>query len=650
MKAPYVFDEFFVSNLEESISPFLTLNSQKWGKNLSLKSASIAAFLLCTSLLFSYISPPTSSLFLSFVFFLVGTPALLAAFDDLKNFEINIDVLMTLAAFIALLMGNGLEGALLLVLFELSHSLEETVSRQTTSALHSLNKIAPKKASVVSSDGEVVETSIHEITIGTTLLVKQGEIVPLDGEIIQGASSLNLVHLTGESLPVFKKIKDRVPAGARNLESSIYIKVTTLNQDSTLHRIIGLIRTAQEAKPRVQNFLDRFGQKYAWAVILLTFSFGLFLPFLFPISFTGEEGSIYRALAFLIAASPCALIIATPTAYLSSISASAKKGILLKGGAILDSLANISIVAFDKTGTLTTGELTCLSVHSLQSGSIEEALSVAYGLEQHVVHPIATSICKFAQSKQISSAHIENIQVIPGFGIQGSYKNTAVKIGLAEYTLRDLTKKEEYLEWISTKKQENQVLSTLCIGNDVFLFQFSDQIRKEAPSLLRKLKQNKILPVMLTGDNSHSANHVAKKVGISEVFANLRPEDKLLKITELSSEKNLAMVGDGMNDAPSLARAHVGISMGRIGSATAVDASDVILLNDDLDSISWLFSSAKKTQNIIKQNLSLALGVICFASIPALFGLIPLWTAVLLHEGGTLLVGLNSLRLLSKKS
>lgn len=335
------------------------------------------------------------------------------------------------------------------------------------------------------------------------------------------------------------------------------------------------------------------------------------------------------------------------------MSACAKKGILLKGGAILDSLTNISIIAFDKTGTLTTGELTCLAIHSFNaSASINEALSIAYGLEQHVVHPIATSICKLSQSKKIDPADIEDVQAIPGFGLQGRYKNTCVKMGLPEYVLSLFheTKKKEALDFLSLQKQQGQIISTLSIGDELFLFQFSDQVRKDAPLLLHELKKtNKLHPMMLTGDNEFSAKHVADKVGIKDIFANLRPEDKLSKITELSAHKPLAMIGDGINDAPSLARAHVGISMGRIGSATAIDASDVVLLNDDLYSLSWLFSKAEQTKKIVKQNLAIALSVICFATTPALLGLVPLWAAVLLHEGGTVLVGLNSLRLLRSR-
>lgn len=624
MKAPYLFDEFFSSGQEESISPFLTPSSRKWGKNLHLRSALAAATLLVLAFAFSFTSPPLSYLLLLLVYFLSGIPALIASLNDLKNLEINIDVLMTLAAFLALAIDSGLEGALLLVLFELSHGMEDTVSTKAKSALHNLNHIAPKFAHMIDKEGMQYEKSVREIQIGEKVLIKHGEIVPLDGIVVEGTSSVNLVHLTGESLPVSKSVGDAVPAGAKNLEAALVIEVNRTSSDSTLARIIQLITEAQSAKPRLQRWLDQFGQKYATAIISLTFLFALGLPFLANMTYFGHEGSIYRALAFLIAASPCALIIATPTAYLSAISASARKGILLKGGITLDALASCSIVAFDKTGTLTTGELECTS-----GECSDKALSVAYGLERQVTHPIATAICKLAQIRGLQPAAITDFKVIPGKGVEGIVEGKRVAVGKPE--------------WIGAKVEQEGVLAALLFEGKMSLFRFNDQVRKEAPKLIQNLP---LRPVMLTGDHTQSAKTVADALGISEYYANLKPEDKLDKVAELSESGGLAMVGDGINDAPALARATVGISMGRIGSATAVDASDVVLLNDDLHLLSWLFKKSKKTQSIVKQNLTLALGVIVLATTPALLGLVPLWLAVILHEGGTVLVGLNSLRLL----
>lgn len=633
---PYLFDEFFSSGLEESISPFLTKKSRLWGKNLTLKSASSAAVLLLFAFLLSFVNLPSSHLLLSLVYFLVGTPALISALHDLKNLEINIDILMTTAAFVAILLGSGLEGALLLVLFALSHSLEDLVTHKAKSAIHNLNNIAPKFAYVLAPDKTLFEKSVKEITPGTHLFIKTGEIVPLDGTILEGTSSVNLVHLTGESLPLSKTVGDTLPAGARNLEAALVLEVTRTNADSTLTRIIQLVTAAAHAKPRMQRLLDRFGGPYATTIISLTFLFALALPLFFPLPYFGTEGAIYRALAFLIAASPCALILATPTAYLSALSACARQGILLKGGVTLDALTTCRTIAFDKTGTLTTGDLLCTSFEPLTPSPLspDEVLSIAYGLERQVVHPIATAICRLAEEKKISPAPITSFQSHPGSHLEGFYGALPVAIGLPEKIAPDLPPATDH------------ILAALRIGPHLYLFRFTDQIRKDLPLLMQKLTHLKLTPIMLTGDHAANAHAVGKTLGLSHIFADLRPEDKLAKVADLSTQHGLAMVGDGINDAPALARATVGISMGRIGSAAAVDASDAILLKDDLHLLPFLFRKAHQTIRISKQNITLSLAVITLASTPALLGLVPLWAAVLLHEGGTLLVGLNSLRLL----
>jgi Cd2+/Zn2+-exporting ATPase len=358
----------------------------------------------------------------------------------------------------------------------------------------------------------------------------------------------------------------------------------------------------------------------------LTFIFSICLPFILSISITE---SIYRSLAFLIAASPCALIIATPTAYLSAINACAKKGIILKGGITLDALTKCSVVAFDKTGTLTTGDL---QIVSIEANNPDLSLAIAAGLEMHVTHPIAKSICSLANEKSIKPIIFDTVKVESGLGIKAILDGKQVIIGLPEFVGVKVDRK-------------NQTVAVLKFGDDISIFRFKDTIRLEIKNLLKTLS---LRCIMLTGDHHRNAAAVAQEVGIEEVYADLRPEDKLEKVSHLSDKVGLAMVGDGINDAPALARATVGISMGKIGSGSAVDASDVILLNDNIHHLQWLFAKANTTSKIVKQNLTVALIVILFATLPSLMGKIPLWLAVLLHEGGTVLVGLNSLRLLKK--
>lgn len=641
-KEPYLFDEFFASGKEESISPFLTRNSRSWGRNINLKSAILSAILLAAAFVTSLFHHTLGYILLIPVYVLVGTPALIDSIEDLRNFEINIDVLMTLAALLSVVIGSEMEGALLLVLFELSAAMENAVSQKTKTALVNLYSLSPKLASVIDSNGMIFQKSVREIEKGTVLLIRAGEVVPLDGHVIEGSSFVNLVHLTGESRPIAKKIGDEVPAGARNLEGSLTIKVSRQSGDSTLNRIIGLITQAQEAKPKLEQFLDRFGKKYAIIIISLAIIFAITLPLIFNIPYLGFEGGIYRALAFLIAASPCALIIATPTAYLSAISSCARKGIILKGGIVFDALTSCKLMAFDKTGTLTTGKLTCEKIEALDSNppyDLNTALSIAASLERHAVHPIAEAITDFALNKNLPIIPVTDFKVVPGYGIEAlvtlNGKTVPVAIGNPDF----IAKK------IPPKSKE----TTLLIGNYQYTFEFKDTLRPQIKEILHRLKTNENLRLlMLTGDHRENADRVAKEVGLDEVYADLRPEDKLNKVAELSEKEGLAMVGDGINDAPALVRATVGISLGKIGSATAVDASDVILLQDDLSLLDWLMRKAHSTLAIIKQNLSLALGVIVLATTPALLGYIPLWIAVILHEGGTVLVGLNSLRLLRR--
>lgn len=641
--SPYIFDEFFTSGKEESISPFLKKDSRKWAKNLSLKSSIAAGAFLLSAYIAKFFMIDLSHLCLLLVYFLAGTPALLNTIEDIKNLEINIDVLMTLAAFLSFLIGSQMEGGLLLVLFAFSGAMEESVTKRAKGALINLNHLSPTVGMVIAEDGTLFQKSVREIDVGTHLLVRAGEVVPLDGVVVDGSSFVNLVHLTGESVPVSKTNGNEVQAGSRNLDGTLTVEVTKTSAESTLSKIIKLINEAQGMKPKLQRFLDKFGKRYAITIIALFFLFAVSFPWIFGIPFLGIEGSLYRALTFLIAASPCALIIATPTAYLSAISACARKGVLLKGGVTLDAFAECKTVAFDKTGTLTTGKLSCTGIEPIGTPDypIEEAVSVASALERHVTHPMAEAICKYAEEKGISPATLSHFQSVPGFGLKG-----IATVGGLEVEV--MIGNEAFISPDKPLEKKGEMISFLKIGTSLYVFRFFDALRPEVEEVLSALKKKNLEIAMLTGDHAESAHAVAKKLGIDEVYADLRPEHKLETVSKLSAERHLAMVGDGINDAPALTRASVGISMGEIGSATAIDSSDIVLLHDDLHLISWLHRKAKKTMMIVRENLTLALGVILLATTPALLGIIPLWLAVILHEGGTVLVGLNSLRLLRK--
>lgn len=653
MSQPYLFDEFFSSGKLDAVSPFLTQLSRRWARHLPLRSALVSAFFFLLALCFHFINPAASTFFLAFVYFLVGTPALINALEDLRNLEINIDVLMMVAALLSIVIGSALEGGLLLVLFEISANMEAAVLQKTRSAVLNLQKMSPKSAWVIDEQGLLFQKAVQDIAIGTSIVIKAGEMIPLDGIVSQGSSFIKMVHLTGESEPLAARVGDEVASGSVNLEGTLTLKVTRISNDSTLHRIMQLMTQAQEAKPAIERFLDRFGKWYAISIMLIAAGSLLTLYFFFGLPFLGLEGALYRSLSFLIAASPCALILATPTAYLSAMSSCAKKGILLKGGTILDALHRCRVIAFDKTGTLTTGALQCTGLLPLSATSIPHATAIAAaaGLEQRAHHPIGEAIVAHARLQQIEPLHVDHFSSKPGYGLEGlvTVDGGALRctIGHPDFIASKLEPASEKLT--ALLRESAHALrgqhTLLLIEQSLFAFTFKDEIRPESKSALAKLKGRFHL-VMLTGDHSGHAHEVASQLALDEIFANLRPEQKLDKVAELSQKRGLIMVGDGINDAPALARAHVGISMGSIGSATAVDASDIIFLKDDLSTIDWLIDKSAHTSKILKQNLTLALGVILLATTPALLGELPLWLAVMLHEGGTLLVGLNSLRLL----
>jgi heavy metal translocating P-type ATPase len=639
------FDDFIASNYAENASPFLTPHGKGLQKNLLLKGALISAVCLIIAVLIRNISLEISYILLAIVYFFCGTPSLIGALRDMSHRMLNIDILMTLAAFVALLMGSAFEGALLLVLFELSGAMEEAVLFKTQKALFALKELKPKRGLLLKDDGTVLERSICDIPIGSKILVPPGEIVPLDGIIIEGKAFINIAHLTGESLPISVEKGIKVPAGAKNIDGRIVVLVERINADSTISKITDLITSAQSSKPTLQTLFDRFSSKYAATVILLFFLFALTLPFFTHLKFLGKEGALYRSLAFLITASPCALILATPTTYFSAISSCLKKGILLKGGNVLDAITRCHTVAFDKTGTLTTGSLKVYKIKKIK-GSLDEntLLGLALTLEQNTTHPIGKAITAYVQNLNIPPEKIEHFTQHPGLGVSGDFAHYHVAIG-----------KKELLSQFATKDMKTDIDNvlidepypyTLFLAADTLvLILFADETRQEAKSCIDKLKTMKLSTLLMTGDHKSSALRMGKLLGIDEVSYEMDPSLKLEKIKALGSS-GIVMVGDGINDAPSLTQATVGISMGHTGSHTAREASDVVLMREDLSLIPYLFHKSHQSRKILIQNLTLALSVILLATTPALLGTIPLWLAVILHEGGTVLVGLNSLRLL----
>ncbi|EPP34870.1 cadmium-translocating P-type ATPase [Chlamydia ibidis] len=646
--SPEVLDTFFESGMSEDSSPMLSPKSRLLSRNLSLKSACLALVMYLISLggsLFG--SEAISRLFIVLTFFLAGTPAVIKSLDDIRNKTINIDILMTSAAFGSIFIDGALEGALLLVLFTFSEALGLMVSGKARSTLVSLKNLTPTMAWIVLDNGNLKKTPISQVQVGDVIRTKSGEIVPLDGVITHGCSSINLMHLTGEKVPKFCQVGSIVPAGARNLEGSFDLKVLRTGADSTISHIINLVIQAQNSKPRLQKRLDQYASIYTLAIFAISASIAILVPLFSSIPFFGPNSAFYRALAFLIAASPCALIIAIPIAYLSAVNACAKNGILLKGGVVLDRLVSCNSIVMDKTGTLTTGELTCMGC-DLIGPSHPNFFSLILSLEQSSSHPIAEAIVTYLTKQQIISLPADTYQTIPGHGVQGIFQGNKLFIGKVSTALQSVDKKyvDEITDRVNSARQRGEICSLAYFNSSCALFYFKDVPRTNAKAIIEELQKSGYPVSMLTGDHRVSAENTAKVLGITEVFSDLSPDDKLDKVRELAKNRHILMVGDGINDAPALAQATVGIAMGEAGSATAVEAADVVLLNDALSSLPWLIQKAKSTQKIVSQNLALALAVIFLVSWPASLGMIPLWLAVILHEGSTIVVGLNALRLL----
>ncbi|AHK63531.1 Cadmium-transporting ATPase [Chlamydia avium] len=646
--SPEILNNFFDSGMTEDTSPMLSQGNRLLSRNLSLKSAFLALSTYLLGLITYWCHAENiSHLFIIFTFFLAGTPALITSLDDIAKKTINIDILMTSAAFGSIFIGGALEGALLLVLFAISESLEQMVSGKAKSTLSSLKHLAPTIAWVVREGGNLHKVPVNQVQVGDIICIKSGEIVPLDGQIIHGSSSINLMHLTGEKTPKFCKEGSIVPAGAHNLEGSFNLRVLKTGADSTIAHIINLVIQAQKSKPRLQQRLDKYSSKYAITIFTISIAIAVLLPLFTSIPFLGSHSALYRALAFLIAASPCALIIAIPIAYLSAINACAKHGVLLKGGVVLDRLASCNSIVMDKTGTLTTGNLTCIRCETFGPDNPDFLPSIL-ALEQSSTHPIAEAIVTFLTNKHITPRLADQYHTIPGQGVRGIFQGEEAFVGRVHTALHNIPSSyiQEIEQRIALARQRGEICSLAYLSSHYALFYFKDTPRPNAKEIVQELKKEGYAISMLTGDHHISAQNTAKLLGISEVFSDLSPDDKLYKIRELAEQRNILMVGDGVNDAPALAQATVGVAMGEAGSATAIEAADIVLLHDNIASLPWIIRKSKQTRKIVTQNLGLALLIILLVSWPASLGIIPLWLAVILHEGSTIVVGLNALRLL----
>ncbi|MFV1858840.1 MAG: heavy metal translocating P-type ATPase [Anaerolineales bacterium] len=566
--------------------------------------------------------------------------------------EIGIELLMSIAAVVAAVMGLPAEGAMLVFLYSISEAAEEYAEEKTRSSIRALMGLAPKTALVRRGDREV-EIPVEDLALGDTFFVKPGQSIATDGEILIGDSSVNQAPVTGESVPVEKQTGDTVFAGSINGEGALEVRATKTFADNTLSRIIHMVEEAQERKGKSQRFIDRFGERYSPAILLVGVLIALLPPLLFGVDWTT---SITRATVFIVAAAPCALVISIPITLVASLGTGARQGVLIKGGMYLEELAKVRVVAMDKTGTLTRGEPDVTDVLVCQHGqeglptSPQQMLSLAAGVERPSEHPLARAIVRYADSQTVVPAETQGFQSLTGAGAVAHSNGTTVYVGSPELFDRRLGVSLDSA-WGYIRRLQEEGKTVVVVGDQDRpwgLIAIRDNLRPNARQAIHALHESGAEKVvMLTGDNSRTARALAHEVGIDEFYAELKPEDKVVKVRELSERYgHVAMVGDGVNDAPALAEATVGVAMGAAGTDVALDTADVALMADDLEKLAYALQLAKRNQSVVSQNLVLSAIVISALVIGAVAGWLTLPLAVLGHEISEFLVIGNGLRML----
>lgn len=569
-----------------------------------------------------------------------------SAYYGIKSRSLDMNVLMTVAALGAAVIGEWLEGATVVWLFALGVALQTRSIEQTRNSIRGLMDLAPSEA-WVKENGQLIKKAAEDISIGTTIVVKPGDRIPLDGEIINGESSINQAPITGESIPVDKVIGDAVYAGTINESGSLEIKVTKLVEDTTISKIIHLVEEAQEKKAPTQAFVDKFATIYTPIVFILA----LFIMVIPPLFDGAWSEWFYKGLELLVVACPCALVISTPVAIVSAIGNAAKNGVLIKGGTFLEKAGAINAIAFDKTGTLTEGKPAVSEVVSLAAEE-NQLLAITKTLEDYSNHPIARAIVDYAAEKKVDSLQGSNFKILTGKGVQATIQETVYYAGNAKL-FSDLGTPLSHC-WSHIEKLQNEGKTIIIVGTAksvLGIISVADTIRRTTVSALESLKQNGMQQiVMLTGDNEGTAKMIASESRVDRYFADLLPEDKVKAIQQLQHEGyQTAMVGDGINDAPALATADLGIAMGGAGTDTAMETADIVLMADNLEKLPHTMKLSRKALAVIKQNIwfSIIVKVIALAFIFP--GWLTLWIAVLSDTGAALLVILNSLRLLKMK-
>ena len=561
-------------------------------------------------------------------------------FYSLQQKKLNMSVLMSVAIIGACIIGQYEEGATVAFLYAISELLENWSTEKARQSIRNLMDLTPAKA-IVKRGREMVELLVGDVNVGDIILIKPGAKIPLDGSVVSGESAVDEAHISGEALPRDKKVGSDVFAGSINTYGFLEVAVNKLAQDSTIAKIINLVENAQSQKSPMQKFIEKFAEIYTPVVMVLAVMVGVIPPLLYDGDYIGW---IYRALALLVVACPCALVISTPIAVVSAIAQAAKNGVLIKGGIHLEGLADINAIAFDKTGTITKGEPKVQHVISLSNIGENDILQIAASLEALSEHHLAKAITADSKDKRINLEKVYNFIAIPGQGVKGVIKGQEYLVGnnkLFNNISPEINQLEQHGYSVIIVGTATTILGVITI---------SDYLKDNIKTVIKRFLQKNIAVSMLTGDNSAVATLVATESGIKEFFANLLPEEKMLVIKKMKESKKVAMVGDGINDAPALALADVGIAMGKNGTAVALETADIVLMKDDIAKLDYVMELSKQTKNIIKQNITFALLIKFFAIISVFPGYLTLWLAILADMGATVIVTLNSMRLLKKAS
>ena len=562
---------------------------------------------------------------------------------------VGIEVLMSTAALGAAALGEPLEAAMLVFLYSISEAAEGFTEQKTRAAVRALMKLVPKVA-LVRRDGVDVEVPVESLAVGEVFIVRPGESVATDGAVVRGETSINQAPVTGESVPVKKAAGDEVFAGTINADGVIQVRATKTYQENTVAKIIHLVEEAQEKKGEQQRFIERFGARYSPAVLAGGVLIAAVLVFAFGLSWSL---AMHRAVVFIVAAAPCALVISVPITLIAALGTGARNGVLIKGGVILERLATIRIIALDKTGTLTRGEPVVTDIVRLDASphAESEMLSRLASIESRSEHPVARAIVAHARALGVAIAEAADVRALPGAGVLATLDGVEVLVGQLGLFKGTAANADEATAEVRRLEEAGKTVIVAGTSSRIWcVVAVQDAVRDDASEAVRLLYARGVDLIVLSGDQRLAVERVASTLGIKRFHGAMKPEDKLAEIRALAAKGPIAMVGDGVNDAPALAQATVGVAMGAAGTDVALETADVALMGDDLRRLAFALALAQRTQQVVRQNLVLSIIVIGTLAVGAVAGVFSLPVAVLVHEISEFIVIGSGLRLLRAPS